>query len=133
MKYKSRQVDIDAIQFTGENWNEVEQFAGTHWIDIDVYMTNFLPAEEMWVDIPEGVVAIVWVTEDKLWAPVRVGDYIVKRSEDNVYPSRQSYFEEKYEPAEMKVEVNLQGGVVTAEQINRAVGHRIQQSRRFRG
>ena len=132
MRYRAKPVETDAIQFTGENWAEVNEFAGTHWVDIDVYHDNFIPVEEMWVDIPEGIVGVVWVEPSQQWAGVKIGDYIVRDLEGDVYPCEKSIFERKYEPIEMKVEVDLQGGVVTAEQINRAVGRSIQQSRRFR-
>ncbi|QOI67468.1 hypothetical protein SEA_BEUFFERT_67 [Streptomyces phage Beuffert] len=133
MKYRAKPVETDAIQFDGENWAAVNEFAGTHWIDIDVYMDNFIPVEEMWVDIPEGIVGVVWVEPSKQWAGVKVGDYIVRDLEGDVYPCEKSIFERKYKPVENKMEVSLQGGVVTAEQINRAIGHSIQQSRRFQG
>jgi len=133
LRYRAKPVETEAIQFTGENWDDVRKFSGTHWIDIDVFMENFLHAEEMWTDIPDGIVGIVWVEPSKQWAGVKIGDYIVQDLEGDVYPCERTIFERKYEPAEITVEVELGDGVITAEQINRAVGHSIQQSRRFQG
>jgi len=132
VKYVARPVETEAIQFTGKNWAEVDEFSGNHQIDTNAYLNNFLPAEEMWVDIPEDIVAIVWVEPSKQWAGVKIGDYIVRDAAGDVYPCEKTIFERKYEPVEMKVDVNVQG-VVTSEQIKKAVGQSIQQSRRFRG
>lgn len=134
MKYRPKPVTTDAWQFTGTNWDEIRSVVGSHYVDVDAERSNFIPVEEQWVDIPEGIVALVWVAPSHQWAGVKTGDYIVQDSEGDFYPCDRQIFEKKYESSEeVRVEVNLQSGVVTAEQISRAVGNRIQQSRRFQG
>lgn len=132
MIYRPKPVTSNAWQFTGTNWEEIRSVVGKHHVDVDAERSNFIPVEEQWVDIPEGIVALIWVAPSHQWAGVKTGDYIVQDSEGDFYPCDRQIFEKKYEPAQ-EVKVNLQSGVVTAEQIKRAVGQSIQQSRRFRG
>ena len=178
MKYVANPVTLEAWQFDGDNWGEIQSVVGERKIDIDAYMSNFIDVREMWVDIPAGIVALVWVEPSKQWAGVKPGDYIVKDSAGDFYPCEKSIFERKYSsdtdlwkntdkkitlyfkksgnvmmyvetetegsggivPSKESIfnEINasypeFQGGVVTAEQIYRAVGRSIQQSRRFQG
>lgn len=129
MKYRPKPVTTDAWQFTGTNWDEIRAVVGSHYVDIDAQRHNFIPVEEQWVDIPEGIVALVWVAPSHQWAGVKTGDYIVQDSEGDFYPCDRQIFERKYE----LIETNTQGGVVTSAQIAKEVGRMIQQSRRFRG
>lgn len=134
MKYRPKPVETNAWQFTGTNWDEIRDIVGSHYVDADAVRVNFIPVEEQWVDIPEGIVALVWVAPSHQWAGVKTGDYIVEDSDGDFYPCDRQIFERKYEPVkEMNVEVNVSRGVITADEIGRAVGERIQQSRRFRG
>jgi len=134
LKYVARPVETEAVQFTGENWQEVNEFVGEHQIDEDAYMANFIPVWEMWVDIPDGITALVWVEPSKQWAGVKNGDYLVKDSAGDFYPCDKTIFEAKYTPLNPTVEVNANvgGGVITASQIEKAIGRSIQQSSRFR-
>lgn len=136
MKYRTKPFEIEAVVFDGDNFGEVQSFVGKREVkDTPGYfIDNFDDAREYLVDIEPGISAVVWDYLHQTWVGVRPGDYIIKGMKGEFYPCDPEVFTSKYEPVqEMKVEVNLQGGVVTAEQINRAVGHRIQQSRRFRG
>lgn len=101
MRYRAKPLEIEAIQFTGDNWTEINEFAGKHLIDIGVYADSFIPVEEMWVDIPEGIVAVVWVEPSSQWAGVKIGDYIVRDLEGDAYPCEKSVFERKYESVEI--------------------------------
>ncbi|QWT29961.1 hypothetical protein SEA_TUNATARTARE_69 [Streptomyces phage TunaTartare] len=133
MRFVAKPVETNAWQFDGNNWGLIKSVVGHHQIDEDAYMDNFIRVEEMWVDIPEGITALVWVEPSKQWAGVKPGDYIVEDADGNFYPCERSIFERKYDPVvSQKVEINV-SGVVTTEQISRAVGNRIQQSRRFQG
>lgn len=121
MQFEAMPVKTEAIQFTGDNWEEVKAFSGRHQVDVDFYMDNFFPAEEMWPDVPEGIVGIIWVEPSKIWAGVRIGDYIVIDSEGFFYPCKKEIFEAKYRPVRA-------GSVITSDSV---ALKSIQQSSRF--
>lgn len=121
MKYVGKPVEIDAWQFDGRNWDEIRSVTESHQIDSDTYMDNFIHVEEMWVEIPEGIVALIWVEPSKQWAGVKIGDYIVQDADMNFYPCERTIFERKYAPKS--------GGVITSDQMALQA---VQQSSRFR-
>jgi hypothetical protein len=122
LKYVSKPVVTDAWQFTGTNWDEIKSVTGDHKIDVDAYRSNFIPVEEQWVDVPEGIVALVWVAPSHQWAGVKTGDYIVQDYQGDFYPCDRQIFERKYE------ELSTNGEVITS---SNATLKSIQQSRRF--
>lgn len=127
MKYMTKPFEIDAVRFDGDNFGEIQAFVGQREVD-KYFIDNFDDAREYLVDIEPGITAVVWDYLHSTWVGVRPGDYIIKGMKGEFYPCDPEVFQSKYAPVE-----NFQGGVVTAEQINRAIGHSIQQSRRFMG
>lgn len=91
-RYKKKPIEIEAIQFTGNNWKMIE-----YWSADSVYVRGTeLPDEqkemEMSVDTLEGQVR------------AKVGDYIIKGIRGEFYPCERTIFEESYE--EVKYEIN---------------------------
>ena len=123
MQYRIKPGRINAWQFMGTNLEEIQSIVGIHWVDVDAYRENFIWADEQWTDIPEGIVALVWVAPSHQWAGVKTGDYIVQDSEGDFYPCDRQIFEKKYE------EIPSGGGVVTSDQM---ALRSVQQSSRFR-
>jgi hypothetical protein len=121
LKYRPKPVTTNAWQFTGTNWDEIRWVVGSHYVDVDAERHNFIPVEEQWVDIPEGIIALVWVAPSHQWAGVKTGDYIVEDSEGDFYPCDRQIFEKKYEPYGGS-------GVITSDNV---ALKQIQQSRRF--
>jgi hypothetical protein len=80
MKYKARPVIIEAVQWTGENHNEISEFLGREMEEShDCY----------------GVTFTIGTIEGTLIA--RVGDYIIKGTKGEYYPCKPDIFKEKYE------------------------------------
>lgn len=113
---------IDAWQFDGDNWGEIQYIVGERPVkdNPDFYIKNFDDVREYWTDIPSGIVAVVWVEPSQQWAGVKPGDYIVQDDLGYFYPCERGIFERKYSPASP--------GVITSQ--NMAL-KRIQQGRRF--
>lgn len=80
MKYKKKPVVVEAIQFVGNNFNEVEQFAkGKTLYDI---------LGRFYIDTLEGEML------------VSKGDYIIKGVEGELYPCKPDIFHKTYEEVE---------------------------------
>ena len=83
--YVARPVEIEAIQWTGDNTQEVREFAG------DAFMRL------MGRDSSREIQIAVRGTANQ-YVPGRLGDYVVRGTEGEIYLCPQSVFEAKYEP-----------------------------------
>lgn len=108
MRYKTKPFEVEAIQFTGNNWSEVNDFCGYRAAsyDPDQDIPNFARAGtySMWED--RNIIAEVFDYLHQTWVGVRANDYIIKGSREEFYPCDPIVFESKYEP------VYATGGVV---------------------
>lgn len=78
-KYRKRPVTVDAIQWTGENVQEIAAFTG---IDVRVHEGYLL------IPTLEGVMQ------------ASEGDYIIKGVQSEFYPCKPDIFEKTYERVE---------------------------------
>lgn len=130
MKYVAKPVEMEAVQFNGDNFGEIQAFVGMRQVDVDHFIDAFDDVRNWWTDIPDGISAVVWVEPSKQWAGVKPSDYICKDQYGDFYPCVKEIFETKYEPkTDVKVEVNFRGDVIKSSDF----AERVQQSRRFRG
>ena len=81
MKFRKKPVVIEAIQYNGENLEEIEKFA-------PISIMNNHPCFKFFVKTLEG---IMYVTE---------GDYIIKGIKGEFYPCKPDIFELTYEKVE---------------------------------
>lgn len=79
-KYRKKPVEIEAIQWTGENAKEILAFAKDSYIDKDNYTLK--------IDTLEGTHI------------ASRGDYIIKGVKGEIYPCKPEIFEMAYEEAE---------------------------------
>ena len=77
-KYRKRPVEVEAIQFTGYNYQEIQEFAG------DSYKLNNFNASP-YIHTLEG---------DMLVSPT---DYVIKGVKGEFYPCKADIFLETYE------------------------------------
>lgn len=80
MKYKKIPVVVEAIQYTGGNYDEICDFIGEKLSD-DIY-------KRLWIPTLEGYVK------------ASVGDYIIKGIRGEFYPCKGDIFFETYEKIE---------------------------------
>ena|SRR5690554_825507 len=78
MKYRTKPVVIEAIQFNGENQGDVAEFMG------EMIRTNFFP--DILIETLEGTMK------------ANIGDYIIKGVKGEFYPCKPDIFEMTYEP-----------------------------------
>lgn len=94
MKYRSKVVEIDAIQWKGGKYTCLEEFLGRNWGRAD--------AQDVPWPFPEDKEEVViWNQLEKTWIPCPVGHYIIRGLEGEFYPCAPSVFERKYELGEV--------------------------------
>lgn len=103
MKYKTKPFEVEAVEFDGNNWEELEKFVGSRpahaTIDgEEVYIVNFQRAGSYVAWDDEAIVAEVYDYIHSSWVGVRKGDFIIKGSKEEFYPCDPEVFHSKYEP-----------------------------------
>lgn len=90
MRYRSKPTEVEAVQWTGKNFLEVEALAGPK-----VRLT------ERYLSIPGHLELQAGKDGAQEWVPVPVRHWLVHQSGDvsDIWPVDHDYFESKYEPA----------------------------------
>jgi hypothetical protein len=88
-KFRKKPVVIEAIEFTGDNGDEIAQFTQ--------HQFNVLNAVN--ADDPD-VVAEVWDKFHSTWIGVKVGNFIIRGTEGEFYPHEGELFKKNYEKVE---------------------------------
>lgn len=95
MKYKSKIVEIEAMQYTGENYQEVERWLVSLGSFISDYLLACTPTRLLLCSLQGHVNATP-------------GDYVIVGSgRDELYPCGETAFKLKYEPVSSEL---VEGG-----------------------
>lgn len=81
MKYIKKPVVVDAIRWTGDNWDDIEKFS-PYGIKFN-YPSRL---KSLTIDTLEGHVT------------AECGDWIIKGIEGEIYPCKDSVFQKTYDP-----------------------------------
>lgn len=81
MKFRKKPVEVEAVQWTGENVGEIKSFAG---LDVSVQYYDLPPTLRIYT--LEGVMT------------AKPGDWIIKGVQGELYPCKPDVFEKTYEP-----------------------------------
>jgi len=84
MKYRKKPEEVEAMQYTGENYNDISEFLGT-------------PPAYPIMPLPESKPIVIRSPSQRVDAVAVVGDYIVKDADESFYVYTQSGFECTYE------------------------------------
>jgi len=88
MKFRKKQIIVDAIQFTGKNYDEVLKWSKALWPRITPHDI-----------VGDHVQRIkIWTLEGIMEACP--GDWIIRGVKDELYPCKPDIFEATYAPAE---------------------------------
>lgn len=102
MRYRKKPVEVDAIQWTGDNTDDVKAFIGErqrHGGDeprsADNGECGFLLAAEVF-----GVINGDAIVFDRFhdWVPLHVGDWVIRGVRGEYYPCEPAVFEQTYDP-----------------------------------
>ena len=87
-KYRKKTVVFDAVQWTGENIQEIKEFAGVYaWVYALAVLEKKLTAS-LEIETPKGLMS------------AGIGDYIIKFVSGEFYPCKPDIFEKTYERVE---------------------------------
>jgi hypothetical protein len=95
-RYRSKDVEVIAIRWTGENAEELEEFTLVrrtfeHDAEAEVSCFQYEPLTQA---------GCIWNESSLTWNQVDVGDYIIRGTEGAYYSCDPSAFHEVYEPAQ---------------------------------
>lgn len=95
--YKTKPFKVEAVKFTGDNFDELVAFTGSRTVEPGWDIQNFQEAGTyvMWDD--DEIVAEVWDYLHSTWVGVKVGQYIIKGGKGEFYPCDPDIFHSKYE------------------------------------
>lgn len=98
--YNTKPFRIQAVEFDGENFDEVVEFVGWHTVEPGWDIPNFVRAGTyvMWDD-PE-IVGEVWDYLHSTWVGVKAGQFIIRGSKAEYYPCDPEVFHDKYVEAD---------------------------------
>lgn len=90
MRYRTKQMEIEAVQFDGGNFAELLNFTDKKFFPV---------AEEDRHDDPD-IIAEVFDYLHSTWVGVKTDQFIIKGMKGEYYPCDPEVFETKYEEAE---------------------------------
>lgn len=93
MKYRKRPVIIEAVQWNGLNFKEIEDFTGA-----DIAILEEVRKPNMDMKIPGDYRLCIRTLEGVMDA--RKGDYIIRGVNGEFYPCKPDIFEKTYEKVE---------------------------------
>lgn len=90
MKYRKKPVVIDAIRWTGGDYECLNDFCGLNWGRADAHdMANFESTENV----------VLWNTAERQWLHCPLGHWVIRGVKGELYPCEPSIFDATYEPA----------------------------------
>ena len=99
-KFRKKPVEIEAVQFTGENASEIRAFVGLHE-DPEKKLPWKLHSFRLKVDDlfaeEHGVIAEVWDKLHNTWVGVKQNQWIIRGIQGEYYPCDPDVFSETYE------------------------------------
>ncbi len=100
MKYRTKPFEIEAIQFDGNNFKEIQAWSGFHDARHDEHtkIMNFNPIGTFSMSNDPEFKAEIWDYLHETWVLVKAGNYIIKGMKGEFYPCDAEVFESKYEP-----------------------------------
>jgi hypothetical protein len=95
---RKRPIQVELVQWTGENLEEVFDFVGEipEWDVPYAGLLGFAFDACSW-EHGQKHPCFLWVTKGKAWVALPVGDYIAKESDEGFYPVAQDVFDKTYE------------------------------------
>ena len=89
-RYRKRPVEIEAIRFTGDNWDELRAFTSE----------GFRRSRWDHAGAPEGVIAEVWDKLHHSWIGVKASQWILRGVVGEYYPCADETFTATYDAVE---------------------------------
>lgn len=108
MKFRKNPVEFEAVQFTGDNFDELREFCGKHRTDELDIDTNTHPEIEIFNPIGQHVhwlydelehppTGELWVEANQAWLPIEIGEWVIK-DELGFYPCKDEVMQKNNTP-----------------------------------
>jgi hypothetical protein len=96
-QYTKRPVSVYAVQWTGKNLKEVQDFVGLIPSEYKNATSAFQDSDfQFW----SGEDAVVWATLERTWVRCPVGHYVIRGIAGEFYPCDPDVFQRTYEESE---------------------------------
>lgn len=112
MKFRTKPFEIEAVQFTGDNYDEVVDFVGNTVHTVEGSFPGF--TRDYKYGAPEFP-AKVYDYLHNTWVGVAEGQWIIRGQKGEYYPCDPEIFEAKYEPVD-ELREQLVKGVITLDE-----------------
>jgi hypothetical protein len=90
-RYRKRPVEVTACQWTGENFDVVDAFAGWSKVESEYKRTAYQLNDRL----------RLWIDKSQTWGMLQLGDWVIaERDGVGFYPCVAEQFAETYEPVE---------------------------------
>jgi hypothetical protein len=89
VKYRNIPHTVEAVQWTGDNYEEIREFA---WTGVDTEAAKLLDTLEPTL--------MVYISVENQWVVVRQGWWVVRGIRGEFYPCEDDVFRRTYEPVE---------------------------------
>lgn len=114
-RFRKNPVEIEAIQWTGENEGAVKSFVGKILAGVAGEIDGFA-AENDWYVVGTSL----WVEANTSWLPIEIGEWIIKDSR-GFYPCKDDIFQETYSSVK-SIKIDFAEGVASPNQIRKKLG-----------
>lgn len=95
-RYRKNPVEIEAVQFTGDNWSEIQRFVGFHKSTDGYDIQTFNPIGTYKTSDDEEIVAEVWDKLHSTWVGVKKDQWVIKGIQGEFYPCDDYVFKQTY-------------------------------------
>jgi hypothetical protein len=111
MRFVKQPVEIEAVQFTGDNWAEMHAFTGHRQLAGQLeggpaYADAFGPIGTYTRSDDPTVLAELWVEANKQWLPIEKYEWVIK-DRLGFYPCKDEIFKETYAVPRVIEDVDL--------------------------
>lgn len=97
-KFRKKPIEVEAVQFTGDNWAEMHAFTGHRLLSDQINMVDaFNPIGTYLTSAGrDNTYAELWVDANGTVLPIPVGEWVIKDSL-GFYPCQEDKFTETYD------------------------------------
>jgi hypothetical protein len=95
-RYRDRPTEVTAVQWTGDNWDELRAFTG-HFPDNPHWYPLGNSCKEQRGEIYDQL--------HDIWVPFELGDWIVRSACNELHPYKPDVFDATYEPVPVEAGV----------------------------
>jgi hypothetical protein len=100
MKFRTKPFEIEAVHFTGDNYDEVVNFTSPKITNVITSVSVTTGGGFRRIDRGDGITAEVYDYLHNTWVGVKKGQWIIKGNKGEFYPCDAEIFEAKYERIE---------------------------------